>query len=62
MTDEEPRPRAATGHMPFTGHRTCETVFRQQEAGKRRWRERMKLREAMEYGFDPEVINKLPAV
>jgi hypothetical protein len=53
-TDYEPR--AAVGHMPFPGHRTQAAVRAQQEAAKRRDREREPFRKAMEYGFDPDTL------
>lgn len=42
-------PRAATGHMPFPGHRTMATVWAQQDAAFRR---------AKDYGFDRESLKK----
>jgi len=52
----EVRPTAATGHMPFPGHRTVATVWAQQAAARKRERELGGRRRAMQYGFDPDCL------
>jgi hypothetical protein len=49
----EVHPTAATSHMPFPGHRTMATVWAQQAAARKRERERVGHRGAMQFGFDP---------
>ena len=52
-------PRAATGHMPFPGHRTVAVVWAKQEACRRQAITNA-TRIAREYGFDPDSF-KLPS-
>lgn len=51
--------RAAIGHMPFAGHRTCETWIAQNrprpQLGKS---ERELARRAREYGYDPDCVRR----
>lgn len=48
--------QAATGHIPFPGHRTVATVWAQQAAARKRERELRPLMKAMEYGLDPDSL------
>lgn len=54
LEPEDPQPRAAIGHMPFTGHRTVATIWAQQTAASRRNLESR--RKAMGFGFDPDSL------
>lgn len=54
--NDDMRPRAAVGHMPFTGHRTVATVWAQQAAASKRNRELAPHRKAMRFGFDPDSL------
>lgn len=47
--DDDLKPRAATGHMPFKGHRTVAGFWAQQAAAR-------KHRKVMEWGFDPDSL------
>jgi predicted PhzF superfamily epimerase YddE/YHI9 len=54
--DDDVKPRAATGHMPFAGHRTVATVWAQQAAARKRERERRPFTKAIEFGFEPDSL------
>jgi hypothetical protein len=52
--DEDLRPRAAVGHMPFTGHRTVAAIWTRQAVS--RSNQQKIERRAMTFGFDPESL------
>lgn len=54
--EPEGEPRAATGHMPFVGHRTVAAVWARQANTRRS--ARLRERKAMEYGFDPDCVRR----
>lgn len=54
IEDDDLQPRAAVGHMPFTGHRTVATIWAQQAAASRRNLESQ--RKAIGFGFDPDSL------
>lgn len=50
--------RAAIGHMPFAGHRSCETWFKQSalRPSKADKSKLAKIRIAKQYGYEPESL------